>query len=163
MIVLYARKPDSMGTAGILVAALALAIQPDRAMAGALLTGLLATLVATPGRLPALAAAASVLAFGWTLLAPDALPATSYVDRILYSAFDLHPLAGFAVVTGAAALAIPAAAGLCKGSGDRAALLAFGGCWSAVVAAAALGNYPTPLVGGDPDRTMSELRLAPVP
>ena len=34
-----------------------------------------------------------------------------------------------------------------KGAGERAAALAFGGCWSGVVVAAALGNYPTPLVG----------------
>jgi hypothetical protein len=39
------------------------------------------------------------------------------------------------------------AAGLMGRTGDRAVLLAFGGCWAAVVAAAALGNYPTPLVG----------------
>ena len=199
MIILYARRPNAMGTAGIVAAALALAVQPDRAMAGVLLAGLLAILVARPGRLPLLAAAASVLAFGWTSLEADALPAAPYVDRILYTAFDVHPLAGLAVVIGAIALAIPAATTLRKGAGDRAVLLAFGGCWSAVVAAAALGNYPTPLVGyggsavlgyllsvslwpngaretgrqgvaasppvvgRDPDRTISELRLAPVP
>jgi hypothetical protein len=38
-------------------------------------------------------------------------------------------------------------AGFSRAADDRAALLAFGGCWSAVLAAAALGNYPTPLVG----------------
>jgi len=112
-----------------------------------LAAALLALLLAKPGRLAMLAAAASVLAFGRTLLVADSLPATAFVDRILYTAFDIHPLAGAAVVTGAAALVLPAAAGLIGRAGDRAALLAFGGCWSAVVAAAALGNYPTPLVG----------------
>ena len=147
MLVLYARRPDSLGTAGMIVAALALALQPDRAMAGVLLAGLLALLAARPGRLPLMASAASALAFGWTLLTPDTLPAAAYVDRVFYTAFDVHALAGLAVVTGAAALLIPAATGLLKGGDDRAALLAFGGCWSGVVAAAALGNCPTPLVG----------------
>jgi cell division protein FtsW (lipid II flippase) len=147
MLILYARRPDSVGTAGIALAALALALQPDRAMAGVLTAALLALLLARPGRLPLLAAAAAILAFGRTWLVPDSLPGTAYVDRVLYTAFDVHPAAGAAVAIGAAALVLPAALGLWKGAGDRAALLAFGGCWAAVVAAAALGNYPTPLVG----------------
>ena len=148
MIILYARRPDRAGTAGMMVAALALALQPDRAMAGVLAAGLIALLLAKPGRRPVLAAAAaSILGFGWTLLEPDALPPSAIVDRILYTAFDVHPLAGAAVAAGAAALVVPAVIGLGRGGGDRAAFLAFGACWSAVVAAAALGNYPTPLVG----------------
>lgn len=147
MIILYARRPDAVGTAGMIAAALALAVQPDRAMAGVLAAALIAFLLASPGRLPGLAAAASLLGFGWTLLRPDTLPATAYVDRVLYTAFGVHPLAGAAVLAGAAALAVPALAAPRAGAGDRPLLLAFGACWAAVVAAAALGNYPTPLVG----------------
>lgn len=147
MLILYARRPDAIGTAGMIAAAVALAVQPDRAMAGVLLAGLLALALAAPGRLPIIAAAASTLAFGYTLLAPDTLPAVPYVDRILYTAFDVHPLAGSAVVIGAAALIVPALPGASRGAGERAALFAFGGCWLGVVVAAALGNYPTPLVG----------------
>jgi hypothetical protein len=147
MIILYARRPDWIGTAGMIVAALALALQPDRAMAGVSLAALLALVPAAPGRLPAASAAASALALGWTLLTPDKLAASAFVDRILYTAFDVHPLAGAAVLTGAALLLVPALAAARRGSSDRAPLLAFGACWSAVIAAAALGNYPTPLVG----------------
>jgi hypothetical protein len=147
MTILYARRPDSIGTAGMIVAALALALQPDRAMAGVLLTALLALLVAAPGRLPAAAAAGSAAALAWTFLTPDSLAASDYVDRVFHTAFDVHPLAGAAVVAGACLLLVPALPAARRGGGDRAALLAFGGCWSAVIAAAALGNYPTPLVG----------------
>jgi cell division protein FtsW (lipid II flippase) len=147
MIVLYARRSDLLGTVGMGLAALALALQPDRAMAGVLLAALIPLVVATPSRLPIVAAAAAALAFTWTLLQPDALPAVPYVDRILYTAFDVHPLAGAAVVTGAGGLVLPVLLALWRGTGDRAVLLSFGGCWSAAVAAAALGNYPTPLVG----------------
>ena len=147
MIVLYARSADAIGTAGMMVAAAALAVQPDRAMAGVLLAGLLATMVARPSRHLILPMAAAMLAFGWTLLKPDTLPASPYVDRVFYTAFDVHPLAGFAVVMGAFALLLPAATGALRGADDRPALLAFGGCWLAVVIAAALDNYPTPLVG----------------
>jgi cell division protein FtsW (lipid II flippase) len=147
MLVLYARQPDAIGTAGMIAAALALAIQPDRAMAGVLLAGLLGLLFTGPVRLPMMATAASILAFGWTLLAPDTLSAVPYVDRILYTAFDHHPLAGSAVVIGAAVLVLPALIGGSRGASAGPARLAFGGCWLGVVAAAMLGNYPTPLVG----------------
>lgn len=147
MLILYARQPNAIGTAGMIAAALALAVQPDRAMAGVLLAGLLALLWANPGRLPLMATAASLLAFGWTLITPDTLPAAPYVDRVLYTAFDVHPLAGVAVLIGAALLLVPALIAASKAAGERPALLAFGGCWLGVVVAAALGNYPTPLVG----------------
>jgi hypothetical protein len=146
MLVLYARRPDEIGMAGIMVAALALAIQPDRAMSGALMAGLLALAISKQGRVPMVAAAASTLAFVWTLLKPDTSPAVPYVDGIFYTAFDVHPLAGCAVAIGAVALILPAAAGR-RALGERAALWAFGGCWSGAIAAAALGNYPTPLLG----------------
>lgn len=147
MLITYARRPDAIGTAGMIAAALALAVQPDRAMAGVLVAGLLGLLCARPGRLPSMATAASLLAFGGTLLMPDELPASPYVDRILYTAFDVHPLAGAAVLIGAALLVAPALIFASKAAGERPALLAFGGCWLGVVVAAALGNYPTPLVG----------------
>jgi hypothetical protein len=147
MILLFARRPDRTGTAGMIAAALALALQPDRGMAGALAAALLALLIAKRGRFEALAAAASLLAFGWTLLIPDPLPATAFVDSVFLTAFRVHPLVGAAVTIGAVALLAPAAAGLVGRTGDRAVLVAFGACWAAVVAAAALGNYPTPLVG----------------
>lgn len=147
MIVLYARRPDAIGTAGLIVAAGALAAQPDRAMAGVLLAGLLGVAAATRNRFTMTATAAAAFAFGWTLLTPETLPAVPYVDRVLYAAFDVHPLAGVAVVIGALALIVPALVGIFRGAGERSAFLAFGGCWLAIVVAAALGNFPTPLVG----------------
>lgn len=147
MTILYARRPEAIGTAGMIAAAVALALQPDRAMAAVLAAALLALAFETRGRLPILAAAASILGLGWTLLTPETLGASAYVDRILYTAFDVHPLAGAAVLSGAAALVVPALIGLVRRSGDRPTLLVFAGCWSTVVVAAALGNYPTPLVG----------------
>jgi hypothetical protein len=146
MLVLYARRPDATGTAGMMVAAVALALQPDRAMAGVLAASLLALFAANRTRLPAAATAAALLAFGWTLLQPDQLPAVLYVDGVLYTAFDVHPLAGLAVLAGAAALLLPAA-GAMKPGADRPTLLTFAACWAGIVVAAALGNYPTPLVG----------------
>ena len=143
MIVLFALRPDAAGTVGMLVAALALALQPDRAMAGALAAGLAAVALSRRDRWVLIALAAAAAGFVATLMQLDALPATPYVDQILYTSFAVHPLAGLAVVGGSLLLLIPAVAG----SAQRAPSLAFGAAWLAIVAAAALGNYPTPLVG----------------
>jgi cell division protein FtsW (lipid II flippase) len=147
MIVLYARKADLMGTFGIAIAAVALAVQPDRAMAGVLAAGIGAVLLMKQSRLAAFACAAALAAFAVTMFRPDELPAVPFVDLILYTAFDVHLLAGVAVVAGCFILLIPAMAGVFAVPRDGAVIAGFGACWAAVIAAAALGNYPTPLVG----------------
>lgn len=146
IIVLYARSPDRLGGVAIALAALALALQPDRAMAGALAAGMAAILLTRPDRLSALAFAAAAAGFAVAMLQPDALPAVPYVDRILYTAFDVHPAAGAAVLGGCFLILCPALPALSR-HGDRSALMAFAACWAAVIAAAAIGDYPTPLVG----------------
>ncbi len=147
MILLHARSGGAIGTVGVAIAALALAAQPDRAMAGVLAAGLGAVMLAKPNRVHALALAAAVIAFGAAMLRPDALPAVPFVDRILYTAFGIHALAGLAVVAGATILVAPGLVGAARSVEQRPMLLAFAACWAAIVAAAALGNYPTPLVG----------------
>ena len=111
MILLHARSADPIGTLGVAIAALALALQPDRAMAGVLAAGLGASLLARRDRLGGIAFAASMLAFGATMLRPDALPAVPYVDRILYTAFDVSAAAGLAVIAGSLILVVPGLAG----------------------------------------------------
>ena len=147
MIVLHARRPGNTATIGLVVAAAALALQPDRAMAGALAAALVCLAVAKPSRRVLAALAAALAGFGATLAMPDRLPAVPYVDHILYSSFDLHFAVGLAVAAGAIALAFPLLLSAIKCPRERPALAALGGCWLAVVLAAALGNYPTPLVG----------------
>jgi hypothetical protein len=87
------------------------------------------------------------VSFAVTLLRPDSLPAVPYVDQILYTSFEVHPLAGIAVLGGALLLIVPALAGFWMDSTNRAAHAVFGLVWLGMVVAAALGNYPTPVVG----------------
>ena len=147
MIVAFARQSDAIGTAGIAVAALALALQPDRAMAGALAFGTAILAVTKPSRFSLAALLAAAAAFVVTILRPDALPAVAYVDQILFTAFDVHMLAGAAVLLGSLLLPLPALAGWNGGVMERPAHLVFGSVWLACVLAAVLGNYPTPIVG----------------
>lgn len=146
IVVLYARSTDAIGTAGILTTVFALAAQPDRAMAGVLVAGIGAIVVSQRSQLSALALIGAVIGFGVTMLRPDALPAVPFVDRILYTAFDVHMLAGFAVVAGCFILLTPTLGAVWRVP-ERPVLFAFGASWAALIAAAAIGNYPTPLVG----------------
>lgn len=147
LIVAFAGRNGVLGTAGLVIAALALALQPDRAMSGALAIGLGAVALARPGRSVLIALAAALAGFAATLMRADALPAVPYVDGIFYTSFDVHPLAGVAVSAGATLLIVPAIVGVLHDPASRGTYAAFGAVWLAIVGAAALGNYPTPLVG----------------
>ena len=147
MLVSFAVRRDFLSTLGMILAAVALALQPDRGMAGVLASGL--AVLALRRRDPCVASAlgTAVAAFAVTMLRPDTLPAAPYVDQVLFTAFGVHPLAGLAVVGGSLLLVVPALAGRKLDAGDRDACAVFGAAWLAAVVAAALGNYPTPLVG----------------
>jgi hypothetical protein len=147
MAVLFARSRDTLSLAGLALAALSLALQPDRGVAGALAAGLTVLAVTRSNRVTLAAAAAAAIGFGAALVQADPSPAMPFVDRILYSAFAVHPLAGAAVVLGSALLVLPALLLRRENGLERSTCVVFGAFWAALVLAAALGNYPTPLVG----------------
>jgi len=147
MIVAFARHRDAAGTGGLIVAALAMALQPDRAMAGVLAGGLLTLAILRFDIRVGMALVAAVIGFAVTLVRPDTSPASPWVDQILYTSFEVHPLVGAAVLTGTLLLIVPAVYAFHKSSAHQDAYAVFGMVWICVIVAAALGNYPTPLVG----------------
>lgn len=147
MLLMFLRERSLATTASILIAAASMAVQPDRAMAAVLMLGLASIAIARSDRLVLTALAGSVLAFVVAMAQPDEVPATSYVDQVLFSAFDVSLAAGIAVVAGAGLLLAPAVYGFFLASADRAMCAVFGMTWSGIIVAAAVGNYPTPLVG----------------
>lgn len=147
MIVAFSQARSFLATAGIVAAAAAMALQPDRAMAGMLVLGLAALSTICRDRQSIVALAASIAGFVVTLARADTLPAVPYVERVFYSSFDAHAGAGLAVVIGSALLLIPAIVGWRRDADNRATYAAFGAVWLAAITAAALGNYPTPIVG----------------
>ncbi|ODP37047.1 hypothetical protein BFL28_18990 [Sphingomonas turrisvirgatae] len=146
-VVIFARYRGRLATIGMILTSAALALQPDRAMAGMLVAGLAVLAIVRVDRAVLTALAASMLSFAVTLVRADDLGASLYVDQILFSSFDVHALAGMAVLTGAFLLLIPAILGGLYDEANRDIYLAFGAIWLAAIIAAALGNYPTPLVG----------------
>lgn len=147
MLVAFARTRDLLATAGIIIAVIAMALQPDRAMAAMLVLGLAALAMMRPDRHVLAALAFSVAGFAVTLFRADTLPASLYVDQIFYSSFDVHIAAGMAVLAGSTLLLIPAIIGWRYDPAHRATYAGFGAVWLAAIMAAALGNYPTPMVG----------------
>ncbi|MBD8545023.1 hypothetical protein IFU00_22345 [Oxalobacteraceae sp. CFBP 8761] len=147
MLVAFTRCRNALATTGIIAAALAMAIQPDRAMAGVLTVGLATLFIVRRDRFVVAALCASIAGFATTLARSDTLMAVPYVDGILYSSFAVHPLAGAAVVGGSILLLVPAIAGWHRDPPGRASYAVFGALWIAAILAAALGNYPTPIVG----------------
>jgi hypothetical protein len=147
MLVGFSRTRTPLATMGMGVAALAMALQPDRAMAAMMTTALAALMATRADRATSMAFMASLVAFGVTLLRPDALPGAPFVDQILFSSFAVHVLAGLAVVAGLVLLLVPAVVGWACDEDSRATYLAFGSAWLAATIAAAFGHDPTPVVG----------------
>jgi hypothetical protein len=147
MLIAFARARGILATIGMTLAAAALALQPDRAMAGALALALAALAMYRNDRWVVWSLAVAIIGFTVTIIRPDSLQAVPFVDQILYTSFKVHALAGFAVVGGALLLVIPAVAGHRFDPENRACHAVFGTMWLGMVGAAALGNYPTPLVG----------------
>lgn len=139
--VLFARNADAWGALGMTVAAIALALQPDRAMAGTLAAGMIALAFVRRDRVIVSASIASVIGFAITLLKPDSVPPAPYVEQVIRSSFEVSPLVGLMVIAGLAIMLAPALV-----AGDRDVSLVFGATWLAMILAAAFGNYPTPLV-----------------
>lgn len=147
MIVAFSQVRSVTATAGIVVAAAAMVLQPDRAMAGMLVLGLATLTLLCRDRQSIVTLAASIAGFAVTFARTDTLPAVPYVERVFYSAFDAHAGAGLAVLVGSALLLVPAIVGWRRDADNRVAYAAFGAVWVAAIMAAALGNYPTPMVG----------------
>lgn len=143
MLALFARARDHLSTLGLLIAAAALAIQPDRGMAGPLAVALIVLTVMRPGRREVVAMTAAVVAFAVTLVRPDSSPAVPFVDRVFHTAFEVSWTAGAAVFAGSALLVLPAFVA----RRTDPALMSFAVMWAGLIAAAALANHPTPLVG----------------
>lgn len=145
--VVFARHQSVLTSLAIAVTSFALALQPDRGMSGALAAGTLVLALAKPAKSSAVAAGTAMCGFVIAMLQSDTLPATQFVDQIYFSAFDVHPIAGIAVLAGTLLLIAPAIIGWLGGGLDRNMFLVFGAVWGAICFAAALGNYPTPIVG----------------
>jgi cell division protein FtsW (lipid II flippase) len=150
MLAVFSRSPNGLATVGIATAVVVLALQPDRALSSALAAGLfvLLTLERRPstGVIFLVALGASVATF----LQPDALPAVEHVEGVYADALSSGIAESILVFVGTGLLLLPGWFAFHSAADQRARLAAFGAFWVVVVMAAAVGDYPTPLLGYGP-------------
>ena len=147
LLMMFARKATAACTAALVIAAGAMAMQPDRAMAGAMVAGIAMLWLLHRSRNVTIVLAASASGFVATLVQADNLPPVRFTEGVFTQTWQVHPLLGIAVASAGALLLLPAAA---FGTGDRDCArqcAVFGAVWLAIILAALIGNYPTPLVG----------------
>lgn len=147
LIVGFARSRDALTATGVVLAVVALAWQPDRAMAATLVAGVGAVALVTRERLALGLTGVALIGLTVACIQPDVVPATLFVDRVYRTALSTGLIAGAAVWLGTAVLLAPAILGLARGGTNKAIYTAFGATWLTIVGAAIAGDYPTPLVG----------------
>jgi cell division protein FtsW (lipid II flippase) len=141
MVMAFARQCSAAGSAAMLLSALALASQPDRAGAAALAAGLMVLAAHRRDRQSEAALAAALAGFAITLVRADPLAPSPFVEQVIADAFRASTPVGVAMVAAAALLLLPA-----RALPGRQAHV-FAAVWLSLVLASVLGNYPTPLLG----------------
>jgi hypothetical protein len=147
VMVLVAGSRHWLSSIGLLIAGAALALQPDRAMAGALAAGLAVLWLYRRDALTTLSVAVASCGFATTLVREDHVPPVAFVEHVVQSAFAFDPRYGLAIVVALVVLLVPAIVGLVSRSTDVAQYAVFGTTWLALIVFALVGNYPTPLAG----------------
>ena len=141
----FARIQNIWTTLAVVTAGFAIAIQPDRAMAAMLFAAVAVICWMRPGQWTFSAAIVCAIGLLATLFQPDRIPAVPFVDHILWTAFDLHIMAGLALWVGCLILVSPV---FFVPRNERSAIhYTFTACWVALITVAAMGAYPTPVVG----------------
>ena len=146
-LVSFASHRTWLAALGLIIASGALALQPDRAMAGTLAAGVTALWLHRRERPVTVALIVALAGFASTLLHTDAVAPVLFVEHVVQSAFAFHGTIGVAVVVGLLTMLIPVAASLHARAADRGVPMVFGATWLAIIVSALVGNYPTPLVG----------------
>lgn len=141
----FAKTQNTAASLAVIISAIAMAIQPDRALAGMLCAAVFGVCWLKPSLKTKFLSVIGAAAFAITLIQPDNLPAVPYVDHILWSAFDTNPLIGASLWFGSFLLISPLI--FVPKSQRTQSHFAFTLCWFALVIAAAMGAYPTPILG----------------
>jgi hypothetical protein len=147
VMVLVAGNRHWLSSIGLLFASAALALQPDRAVAGALTAGLAVQWLYRRDAWVTLSVAVASCGFVATLIRDDHVPPVPFVEHVVQSAFAFDALYGLAIVVALVILLVPAIVGVVTQTTDVAECAVFGTTWFALIAFAVGGNYPTPLAG----------------
>lgn len=146
LLVAFSGSRDILTTTGLVLGAIALGLQPDPAMASALLAAAGVATLLKPDRPARVLLAVAIACFLLARLRSGEVTATPFVNAIFLTAAASSPVASLAVWSGSALLLLPASLGLWRGRQSRAAHATFGAIWLALIAAALFGDAPVPVV-----------------
>lgn len=146
LLLVFARSRGVLAELGLGLAALALALQADRALSATLAAGLGLLALRRPSwRMSGqLLLALACLAAGW--VRPGGAAGAAFVDDVPQAAFALHPALGLLLGLGLLLPVLPALLGRGR-PGEGEALQLFGVVWATLGLAALLGQASTPLLG----------------
>jgi cell division protein FtsW (lipid II flippase) len=145
----YARSPDSpMLGASMVVAAVAVSLQPDWSMALALAVISCNMLTALRNRLTIAVAGAALIAFATALFRGGDLPPVRFVEGVIVDGLTRGwPIIGGLILLGIAAVFAPILlAGRVELPQQR-SLVMFVQVWTSLLIASVIGPNPTPLLG----------------
>jgi cell division protein FtsW (lipid II flippase) len=141
VMVLFAGNRYWLSSIGLLLAGAALAFQPDRAVAGALMAGLAVQWVYRRDAWVTLSLVGASCGFAATLATrDDHVPPAPFVEHVVQSAFAFDALYGLAIVVALAIPLIPAIVGGVTETDDVVEYAVFGTTWLALIAFALGGN-----------------------
>lgn len=146
LLVAFAGSRDILTTTGLVLGAIALSLQPDPAMASALLAAAAVATLMKPDRPAGVLLAVALACFILTGLRSGEAAATPFVNDTFGTAASSSPIAVLAVWSGAALLLLPAILGLWRRRQVGAAHATFGATWLALIAAAFFGAEPVPVI-----------------
>jgi hypothetical protein len=140
LIVLIPRSDPKMQSLAVLCAAIAIAAQPDRASALALLGGAVGLALIQRNRWAGVSVAIALLSVAVTFMRADPLDPIPFVESVLPDAWAMHPL--IAIIL---ALSLTAAIALPARQGSQ--MWPLVGTIAGFAIASLIGAYPTPLIG----------------
>jgi len=143
----FARRQTAVSAAAVMITAVALALQPDRAMSAMLAVACLVMLMSGRNRFVWAATLTAMAACVAAFLLPDQLEAVPFVEGVYQAAWASGGVDLWLVFGGTVALLLPACLVAFSRPDRGGQYLVFGAVWFTLIAAAALGNYPTPLLG----------------
>ncbi|WP_369062057.1 FtsW/RodA/SpoVE family cell cycle protein [Caulobacter sp. 73W] len=142
--VAFARSRDRLTNIGVVCAAVAMALQPDHVMAGALVAGLAVGAVMKRDRSALLTFAIALACFVVTILRPSPISAAPFVTGVSSVAGSTSLLTAPGA-WGCIALLLPSILGLSRRRGV-AAYATFGMIWLALITMALVADYPLPVI-----------------
>lgn len=148
LLAMYARRAgDLWHAAAMLLAAVAIATQPDRSMAIAMALVAVAMWLTSRTRITLLVLGAAALSLVATWARPDPLAGVTFVEWVIADGWQAGPVRGAILSLGALAMIAPLLALPAASAEQRRAIIAFALCWGGLMLASLIGPYPTPLLG----------------